>query len=168
MPCQTLEASSFSPDTRDFIRLLHQHRVRYVIVGGEAVIFYGRVRLTGDVDFFYETSPTNADRLYAALREFWQGAVPGLEEAGELTQEGLILQLGLPPNRIDLLSQIDGVDFVTAWNSRTVVDLETEEGPVPVCYVGLDELILNKETAGRPKDLDDLPFLRRARDGVRE
>ncbi len=131
------------------------------------MIFYGHARLTGDIDFFYDNKPANAERLYAALDEFWQGSVPGLDEFRELAEDGLILQFGLPPNRIDLLNRIDGVDFADAWESRTVVDLETDEGRVPVFYVGIEELILNKATAGRPKDLDDLPFLRHALESVR-
>ncbi len=167
MPRETLEPSSFSPDIRDFIRCLHRHSVRYVIAGGEAVIFYGHVRLTGDVDFFYDNEHSNAERLYSALAEFWQGSVPGLEEFRELTEDGLILQFGMPPNRIDLLNRIDGVDFPGAWESRTVVDLETDVGKVQVNYLGLEELILNKERAGRPKDLGDLPFLRQALETAR-
>jgi hypothetical protein len=167
MPRETLEPSSFSPDTRDFIHLLHKHSVRYVIVGGEAVILYGHVRLTGAVDFFYDNEPSNSERLYSALAEFWHGSVPGLEEFRELTEDGLILQFGMPPNRIDLLNRIDGVAFADAWRGRTVVDLQTGEGRVPVNYLGLEELILNKERVGRPKDLDDLRFLRKALETAR-
>lgn len=73
----------------------------------------------------------------------------------------------MPPNRIDLLNRIDSVGFTEAWTSRTVVGLEAEGGTVPVNYVGLEQLILNKERGGRAKDLDDLPYLRHALDAVR-
>ena len=90
----TIEASHFSPDTAEFIRLLNKHGVKYVIVGGEAVIYYGFARLTGDVDFFYDSGPNNVKSLFRALTEFWDGSVPGIEKSEELMEEGLILQFG--------------------------------------------------------------------------
>lgn len=66
----------FSPDTSSFIELLYRYRVRYLIAGGEAVIFHGRVRLTGDVDFYYDRDRANAGRLYQALEEFWAEGSP--------------------------------------------------------------------------------------------
>lgn len=154
-------ASHFSPDTQDFIRLLHRHRVRYLIVGGEAVIYYGYVRLTGDVDFFYDRSADNAERLFAALLDFWDGDIPGVDEADELTQPDLVLQFGRPPNRIDLLNQISGATFAEAWPARRTLALVAEDGTsTPLYYVGLEHLIANKQASGRPKDLDDLSYLR--------
>ena len=76
MPPVRIDASHFSPDTCAFIELLHSHRVRYLIVGGEAVIFHGHVRLTGDVDVFFANDSGNTDRVFAALEEFWDGDVP--------------------------------------------------------------------------------------------
>ena len=142
--------------------LLHKHRVRYVIIGGEAVIFYGYARLTGDVDIFYDRHPDNTAYLHAALKEFWGGTIPAIEAEGDLQEEGLILQFGRPPNRLDLVNVISGVSFEEAWNSRLEVLLEAEGGDVPMFYLGLAHLVANKEAAGRPKDLDDLAFLRRA------
>ncbi len=162
MAREVIDSSSFSPDILDFIRLLHAHEVRYLIVGGEAVIYYGHARLTGDVDFFYDRDPENARRLHAALDEFWSGSIPGLSGSEELTEQGLIIQFGVPPNRIDLLNRIDAVDFAEAWARRTSVSLDDDDDSVPVHYLGLAELIRNKEGAGRPKDLDDLPFLKEA------
>lgn len=155
-----IDASHFSPDIQEFIRLLHTHRVRYVITGGEAVIYYGHARLTGDVDFFFDRQIENAQRLFRALNEFWDGDVPGVSEAEELTTAGLILQFGRPPNRIDLLNRIEGVSFEAAWSGRRKVLLESETDAVPTYYIGLDQLIANKESAGRSKDRDDLTYLR--------
>ncbi|HMB92498.1 MAG TPA: hypothetical protein VKP65_16715, partial [Rhodothermales bacterium] len=90
MPKNRIEAAHFSPDTQDFIRLLHQHSVRYVIVGGEAVIYYGYARLTGDVDFFYDRQPDNAALLFEALLSFWDGDIPGISKPEELIEPGLI------------------------------------------------------------------------------
>jgi len=153
-------ASYFSPDIREFIGLLHRHRVRYVVVGGEAVIYYGHARLTGDIDFFYDLASDNIEALFQALVEFWRGRIPGIERSEGLCEAGVIIQFGRPPNRIDLLNQIDGVTFADAWRTRTSVLIEGLAGEVPLHYLGRDNLIRNKEAAGRPKDLEDLEFLR--------
>ncbi len=79
-----MKASHFSSDIQDFLYLLSLHKVRYLIVGGEAVIYYGFARLTGDVDFFFEPALNNVQRLYRALHEFWQGDVPGIQSPNEL------------------------------------------------------------------------------------
>lgn len=105
-------------------------------------------------------------RLHAALDEFWGGAIPAVTRREELREPGLILQFGRPPNRIDLRNEVSGIRFDEAWKSRLEVQLETERGAIPIYYIGLDDLIANKEAAGRPKDQDDLEFLRRARRGA--
>jgi predicted nucleotidyltransferase len=163
MSPDALDAAAFSPDVREFLALLHQHGVRYLIVGGEAVIYHGYARLTGDVDFFYASTPDNARRLFAALQEFWAGNIPGLGGAEELEVEKLILQFGRPPNRIDLINRIDGVAFEDAWPHRITASIGDKTGGVPVLYIDLDHLIANKEAAARPKDLDDLQYLHSAR-----
>jgi hypothetical protein len=166
MSSEVLETSSFSPDIREFLRLLSVHEVRAVVVGGEAVIFYGHIRVTGDIDLYYDRSPENAGRLFDALEEFWQGAIPELEDSSELEQPGVIFQFGVPPNRIDLLNDIDGVEFETVWSGRTQVELQSGSTNVPLSYIGLEELIRNKEASARPKDLEDLPFLVKARNNA--
>jgi hypothetical protein len=158
-----VDAASFSPDILEFIRLLHAHQVRYVVVGGEAVIYHGHARLTGDIDFFYDSSPDNSAALFEVLKEFWGGQIPGIETVEELREEGVIIQFGRPPNRIDLLNRIDGVTFDQAWPHRATELLRTPAGEFTLHYVGLTELIRNKETCARPKDLEDLKFLRLVR-----
>ena len=159
MPQEQLAASYFSPDILDFIKALHRHEVRYLIVGGEAVIYYGHARYTGDVDFFYEGSEANAKAMFAALTDFWGGHVPDMTDYAELTEPGLILQFGSPPNRIDLLNQIDGVLFEDAWPTRAKVKLDAETEEISLPYLGLEKLIQNKEASGRGKDLEDLKYL---------
>ena len=158
-----MRASHFSKDTQEFLLLLARHRVNYVIVGGEAVIYHGHARLTGDVDFYYEGSPENAARLYEALNEFWSGVIPGLETPEELMEPGIILQFGVTPNRIDLLNSIDGVTFEEAWANRVEVRTEITGETVSVYFIGLNELIKNKQAMKRPRDLEDLKYLRKAR-----
>lgn len=159
MPPIRIDAGHFSPDTRTFIALLHANGVRYLIVGGEAVILHGHARLTGDVDFFYANDAENVDRLFSALLEFWDGDVPGIESASDLAPDGQIVQFGQPPNRIDLINEIEGVDFEEAWTGRVEAVLVTGDAEVPVWFIGLEALVRNKRATGRPKDLDDLRYL---------
>lgn len=149
----------FSRDVRDFLRLLAAHQVRYVIVGGTAVIYHGYGRLTGDVDFLYDCSIANTRRLWSALVEFWGGAVPGLSGAEELANPDLVVQFGRPPNRIDLIAGLGSVSFEEAWQSRVHESIEHAGHRVPVWLLGLCELRRSKRAAARPKDLDDLEHL---------
>jgi hypothetical protein len=165
MPRVRVDGTHFSPDTRTFIELLSKHDVQYLIVGGEAVIFHGYARLTGDTDFFYGRHGANAQRLFTALEEFWAGEIPGIEAPAELTAAGVIFQFGVPPNRIDLINEIDGVEFDAAWPARVEAVMVTPNGESPIWYMSLDDLIKNKQLAGRPKDEDDLTYLSRARHG---
>jgi predicted nucleotidyltransferase len=162
MSPEVVDASAFSPDVQDFLRVLATHTVRFMIVGGEAVIFYGHIRVTGEIDVYYDREHDNAVRLFNALEKFWQGDIPNLEGPFELEQQGVILQFGVPPNRIDLLNEIDGVDFESAWPQRTRATLESPSGDIPFSYIGLEDLIKNKRAAARPKDQVDLPFLLQA------
>ena len=161
MPPHRIAEDYFSPDIRDFIVALNRHQVRYLIIGGEAVIFYGYARYTGDVDFFYDPAEANARALFAALKEFWGGKVPDMADHTELMDIGMIIQFGRPPNRIDLLNQIDGVAFKEASDSPTQVDLCLGTQTIGLPYLSLQNLIQNKQASGRSKDLDDLRYLTR-------
>jgi len=163
VPPESLDPALFSADTRELIALLHKHRVRYLIVGGGAVIYYGHIRTTGDVDFFYELADANAQQLFAALEEFWAGHIPNLNGWKELAEPGMILQFGVPPNRVDLINDIDGVKFADAWPNRLTLTMPVGGSAVEVNLIGIDDLIKNKEASGRPQDLKDLKFLRQAR-----
>ncbi len=150
---------SFSRDVLEFLRLLAEHRVRYVVIGGTAVIYHGHARLTGDVDFLYEPAAANVARLWAALVAFWGGAVPGLSQPEELQDPEVIVQFGRPPNRIDLIGGLRSVAFEEAWEHRVHESVEVDGEPVPVWLLGLEELKRSKREAGRPKDLEDLRHL---------
>jgi hypothetical protein len=155
----SLEASHFSPDALEFIRLLSVHGVRYVVVGGEAVIFHGYPRFTGDIDFFYSDEPANLQALFAALLEFWSGNVPGIQSPEELAEPGVIVQFGRPPNRIDLLNRIDAVAFEDAWRDKLALRIACAPSHIPLLMLDLQNLLRNKRASGRPKDLDDLRVL---------
>lgn len=154
-----MKGLSFSPDVKDFIKLLAKYNVRYVIVGGEAVIYYGFVRLTGDIDFFYESSAENANKLFSALLEFWQGNIPGIKKVDDLIGEDVIIQFGIIPNRIDLITSIDAVEFKEVWENRLEEKILIGNKECPLYFIGLDQLIKNKESAKRDKDLVDVKYL---------
>ena len=141
-------------DLREFIALLNSHGVEFVVVGGYCVAFHGVPRFTGDIDLFVRVSPVNAERLEAAIRDFGFGSTGLTRE--DFLQVRQIIQLGFPPNRIDLLTGIDGVGFDEAWASR----VHTELAGLPVFMLSKELLIRNKEAANRPQDRADLERLK--------
>jgi hypothetical protein len=158
-PGNEITAGNFSPDLIEFFRVLERHQVECMVVGGEAVIFHGYPRFTGDIDFFYGTDAGNIGKLFAALLEFWNGNIPGIAAAAELAEEGVVVQFGRPPHRIDLLNRIDGVAFAEAWPNRVEVEIAGAGTPIRTAYLGKGELLKNKRASGRPKDLDDVEHL---------
>lgn len=153
----------FSADVTEFLFLLDKHSVQYLIIGGEAAIYYGNARLTGDIDLFYETTAANTKRLFDALREFWNYSIPGIRSQAELMRKGMVFQFGVPPNRIDLITVIEGVDFSSAWQKKETAGLSHKKKKFSIYYIGLDDLILNKKEVGREKDKDDVKYLTAAR-----
>jgi hypothetical protein len=124
------------------------------VVGGHAVAFHGHPRFTGDIDFFLRPTEANARRALAALRAFGFG---GLNlEPQDLTAPGRVVQLGRPPDRIDLLTSISGVTFEKAWRTRVAGNLDEHL----VCFLGRSALLRNKEASGRAKDRSDVAALR--------
>ena len=79
-----MKTKYFSSDVSEFLFLLFKHKVRYLIVGGEAVIYYGHARLTGDIDLFYDRENNNIQKLYSTLTEFWNSNIPGIKSKDEL------------------------------------------------------------------------------------
>ena len=140
-------------DLREFIELLNSHGVDYLVVGGHAVAFHGYPRFTGDIDFLIRAVPDNASRLVAALREFGFDYAETLRES--LTRSEIIVQLGRPPNRIDILTSASGIDFEVAADSA----IEAELDGVPVRFPDRATLLVNKRASGRPKDLADIDEL---------
>lgn len=141
---------------RDFCELLecfNAHRVDALIVGAYALAVHGAPRMTGDLDILVRPSAANADRIMKALATFGFGDV-GLTDA-DFQQTDVVVQLGVPPVRIDLLTGISGVTWEEAWEGRLV----GEFGGVPVAYLGIAQLRQNKRTTGRHKDIADLEAL---------
>jgi hypothetical protein len=142
-------------DWREFIELLNSNGVEYLVVGAFAVAFHGFPRYTADLDLLIRPTPENADRVLRALSEFGFGKL-GIE-AVDLCSPGMVIQLGVKPNRIDLLTAISGVSFEEAWATRSDAQIEGTAAR----FIGRTELIRNKEQTGRAKDLGDAQELRK-------
>lgn len=146
-----------SKDLQEFIRLLNQEGVDYLIVGAWAVSFHGRPRYTSDLDIFLRRDELNADRMMRVIEAFGFGSV-GLTRQ-DFLKEDFVIQLGIEPNRIDLLTGISGVEFSQAWDQR----VEGKLSGLEVSFIGRDLLIQNKQAANRDKDLGDIGLLERTR-----
>jgi hypothetical protein len=154
-----MKKSYFSDDIIEFLYLLDKYKIKYLIVGGEAVIYYGHARLTGDIDIFYERSKDNSQKVFNMLNEFWENNIPGIKNPNELMQEGFIYQFGVPPNRIDLMNNIEKIDFEEAWKNKKRDELNVNKRKFKIYYIGLIELIKNKKAVNRYRDKEDLKFL---------
>ena len=123
--------------------------VRYLVVGAYALALHGRPRATGDLDLWVEPTPENAGRVMAALRAF--GAPTGQVTEQVFAAPGFVFQIGLPPLRVDILTDLSGLEFQEAWSER----LSGSLGPCEVQFLGKKSFIRNKRASGRPKDLVD-------------
>jgi len=141
------------PEFKEFAVSLNENEVRYMVVGGYAVAFHGHPRYTKDLDVWVEREPGNVARLLSALREFGFGSL-GLS-AEDFLEPDQIIQLGFPPNRIDLLTDLEGVDFGQAYVGIVAANVEG----IPVYFIGLEDLKRNKRAVGRHQDLADLERL---------
>ncbi|MGB3633705.1 MAG: hypothetical protein WA982_06665 [Rubrobacteraceae bacterium] len=141
------------PDFSEFLRLLNENEVRYLLVGGYAVGYHGYVRATADMDVWVARDHENAPRLVDTLQEFGFG-VEGLSPELFLEEERVI-RMGVPPVRIEILTSISGVDFDECYEERIVEQWDD----VQVNVISLPKLKSNKRASGRLKDLVDLDYL---------
>ena len=142
-----------NPDFKEFIQSLNANQVKYLVIGGYAVAVHGYPRYTKDIDIWLEMTPENADRMLAALRDFGFGTLEITPE--DFMTPNQVIQLGYPPNRIDLITTPDGVDFPTCYNAK----VEIEMNNITVPFIDLENLRLNKRASGRLQDLADLENL---------
>jgi hypothetical protein len=140
-------------DWRAFIESLNSHGVEYVVVGAVALAHHGFPRYTGDLDVLVRNSTENTKRVESALAEFGFAAL-GLK-AADFSDTYRVIQLGVPPHRIDILTSLTGVTFDAAWAGR----VEAVVGETRVSFIGREALILNKRMTGRTKDKADLEAL---------
>ncbi|CAN5617142.1 hypothetical protein BH23GEM10_BH23GEM10_06090 [soil metagenome] len=132
--------------------------VEFLIVGGHCVSIHGHVRATGDIDFWIRQTRENVQRAHRALVKF--GASMAELSVDDLLEPGTGFMMGVPPNRIDILTSIEGVEFAEAWEARIVAPIDEYEVPT----MSLEHLLKNKLTSGRSKDLYDVEELRAIHD----
>jgi hypothetical protein len=136
-------------DFKEFIELLNANEVKYLVVGGYAVALHGYPRYTKDLDIWIELSPSNADRILSALEKFGLGSLN--LKPDDFLEENQIIQLGYPPNRIDLLTTLKNLKFEDCYRSKVKVTL----GDVEVNFIDIENLKKNKLATGRAQDLAD-------------
>ena len=145
-------------DFSELLRLFNAARVRYLVIGGYAVVQYAEPRFTADLDLWVGTDPRNAGAVYEALREF--GApLSGLTEQ-DFAEDGYFYQMGVPPMRVDVMMGIPGIGFEEAWARRVVIDFDG----LPVPFISREDLITAKRASGRPQDMLDVANLLRSDD----
>jgi hypothetical protein len=144
---------TLDPDFEDFIKLLNLHQVDYMIIGGYAMAFHGKPRYTGDLDIWIDISEMNAQKMLLVIRDFGFSSL-GFEKE-DFLRENLINQLGYPPLRIDILTSIDGISFKNAYPQKKVIMIDD----FTANYIGLIDLIQNKNASGRQQDLVDVQTL---------
>jgi len=142
-----------SPDFKDLLSLFKKYRVKYLVVGGYAVMRYSEPRFTKDLDLLISVDKNNSISVYNALKEF--GAPLVNITAKDFSQEGYFYQMGVQPLRVDILMSIPGVNFDEAWEHKEVVQL----GDIEINFISKKHLIESKKASGRPQDLLDLENL---------
>ena len=140
-------------DFLDLLRAFIDGKVRFLIVGAYALGVHGRPRATGDLDVWVDPTRENAANVVSALERF--GAPTTEVSAEDFSRPGIVFQMGLPPLRIDVLTELSGLTFEEAWATRT----EASFGPITVDVIGREAFIKNKRATGRARDLGDIEAL---------
>ena len=140
-------------DFKELLELFNKHNVEYLIVGGYALAFHGAPRYTRDIDLFVRPMKENARRILAALDEFGFGSLDLSQK--DFTTPGMIVQLGVPPVRIDIITRVSGVP----WERADAGKVPGFYGDVPVFFISRDDFIANKKATGRAKDAADIEAL---------
>ena len=141
---------------KEFIGSLNKNSVRYLIIGNFALSYYSEPRYTKDIDILVDSTASNADRLMTAIREFGFSDI----ELGsrDFLEPDQVIQLGIAPLRIDLLTSLKGIPFADAWDRRTT----GQYGDIPAFYISKQDLIDHKKLGGRKQDLADIEKLTKA------
>ncbi|MFZ4656464.1 MAG: DUF6036 family nucleotidyltransferase [Caldilineaceae bacterium] len=136
-------------DFTDLLKIFNDNHVRYLVIGGYAVVQYAEPRYTKDLDLWISTDHTNAAAIYKALQEF--GAPLANLTVDDFSEEGYFYQMGVPPVRVDILMGIPGGNFEESWQKRIEVDFDD----LKVSFISKADLITVKRASGRPQDLID-------------
>jgi len=157
MPGPSKETELLNSDFRDILSAFCEEKVEFMLVGAYAVAAHGLPRATGDIDLWIRCTDENARRVWQALNKF--GApLSNLAEI-DLTEPGMVIQIGVAPRRIDILTEITGVNFDEAQAGQLLINIEGLTIPV----IGLSHLIQNKKAVGRPQDKADVARLEATR-----
>jgi len=149
----------FNQDFNELLSIFNDHKVKYLVVGGYAVGFHSQPRATKDLDLFIKPDPENAKAVYLALAEF--GApVAGLAP-DDFVKPGFFFRMGKAPLMIEILPDIKGVDFDSAWGKRVETLVDPDTG-LKALFISRDDLIAAKLAAARPQDLVDVDAIRAA------
>jgi hypothetical protein len=140
-------------DFKELLELFNRHKVEYLVVGGYALAFHGVPRVTGDIDLFVRPADENAERILAALKEFGFGSLDLSRK--DFTTPGMVIQLGVPPVRIDIITRVSGVP----WEQANAGKVAGRYADTPVFFIGRDDFLANKRATGRAKDLADIEVL---------
>ena len=146
-----------NPNYKELLQCLNVFEVRYLIVGGYAVMKYTEPRFTKDLDIWLESSPDNSVRVFDSLKKFGAPLESDKIAPETFTRQDVTYQIGIAPVRIDILTGITGVEFSDAWAGRVAGSIFG----VPVHFIPLRELIANKQATGRSSDLEQLEHIRR-------
>lgn len=150
-----MTTGQLNDDFRDFLTALHDEGVEFLVVGAYAVAAHGAPRATGDLDVLVRPSAANAARVMRALARFGAPVDALGIRQDDFVRPEVVCQIGLPPRRIDILTEISGVSFEEAWREKVVQNV----AGIEVCFPSREILIRNKRASGRPKDLADLHSL---------
>ena len=146
-----------NPDFKDMFKILNEQGVRYLVVGAYAVTFHAEPRYTKDLDIWVEPTPENAKKVWEALTAF--GAPLDDVSVEDFGNQSLVYQIGVEPNRIDIMMNVPGVVFPEAWENR----VESSYGEEKVNIIAIDDLILAKRTANRDQDKIDVKNLEKVK-----
>lgn len=137
-------------DFEDILDLFHRHEVRYLIVGGLAFIYHAKPRYTKDINLWVDSEPANVERANQALEDFGSPSLLTVEDPTE------VLQLGVAPNRIDILRKVVALSFAEAWSHR----IESSYGRAPANWIDLESLLRIKSAIDQPRHQEDARVLR--------
>ena len=141
-------------DLREFVALLNEKNVKYLVIGGYAVAYHGFPRYTKDIDIWVWLNEENAQKVLEVIHAFGMKSMNILVD--DLINKDTVIQLGMPPNRIDILTDLENLDFETCFEQREIADI----GGLEISFLDIDNLITAKLNAGRPQDKVDVKKLR--------
>jgi predicted nucleotidyltransferase len=140
-------------DFSEFLKLLNKHKVKYLLIGGYAVGYHGYPRATNDIDIWVENSEENADKLVKTVKAFGFNEPKLSSELFKIKKN--IIRMGRTPMRIEIILDIDGVEFTKSYEKKIIADIDG----IKVNIISLPDLKTNKKASGRHKDLADLEYL---------